>query len=312
MDRTVAAKTIAALTVCAVHVSCGAGGASAGGLTGDGATPMEFDGEMPDSAPPVEDQADRGAPDGFSADGQIVADARSAEADSGPNCPITHTPSASARSARSAGYSGSDSDYYALYGPSCQLAGDCVSACVAAGGNMTSCAMGSQCLSGVGADGGAGCVPPPVWLTVAGALSESGTTANAAQVVMVSVPYEDPLVLTDFGLSIPEGATITGIQVAVRRATLSGNATDETIQVVRGGSPVGTNHAKSDAWPTTLTAASYGGAYDTWGDSWNAADVTSAGFGVSVAPKYTGPASGNEHAYVDSVRVTVFYAAPCD
>ena len=180
------------------------------------------------------------------------------------------------------------------------------------GGAMSSCSGGSQCLPGAGQDGGAGCVPPPVWLTVAGALSESGMTSNAAQLTLVSVPYIDELRLSQFGVSIPDGATITGIQVEVRKATLSGNAVDDTVRLMRDGSPTGSSHAQSQPWPTALTVASYGGAYETWGTTWTLADVRSVGFGVSIAPKYTGPPEGNERAYVDSVRLTVFYTTPCE
>jgi hypothetical protein len=166
-------------------------------------------------------------------------------------------------------------------------------------------------LSNEAPDGGLGCLPPTYWMTVEGALSESGTTTNAAQLILVDIPYDDPLLLTNFGVSIPDHAAITGIQFKVRRATLDGNAVDGAVQILRSGSPIGTNHAQSSAWPAALTYAEYGGAYDTWGATLAVADVRSAGFGISIAPKYTGPSAGNERAYVDSVRATVFYTTPC-
>ena len=245
------------------------------------------------------DSSDAGAP-APPPDGSAVSD-----------CPIVQTPWVPARAARSAGYAGSDTAYYALYGPACASASDCVPACVAAGGTTTSCTSGSQCLAGAGGDGGAGCVPPPVWLTVRGALSESGMTTNAAQVALVSVAYEDSLWISDFEPSIPDDAVVTGIEFRVRRATLSGNAVDDAVQVLRDGEPAGSNLARSDAWPTALDVATYGGAYETWGLTWTAADVRALRFGVSIAPKYTGPVDGNERAYIDSVRLAVFYAEPC-
>jgi hypothetical protein len=106
----------------------------------------------------------------------------------------------------------------------------------------------------------------------------------------------------------------------LRRATLTGNATDDSVQILQNGSAVGVNHGQSGPWPVaggfpqvSLAAViSYGGAYDTWGVSWTPADVRSIDFGISIAPKYTGPVAGNERAYIDSVRVVVFYRAPCD
>ena len=227
-------------------------------------------------------------------------------------CPVEQTKTTSASAARSSGYTGSDAAYYALYGTPCQTPHDCVTACVSAGGSNTSCVDGSQCLPGVMTDGGTGCAPPPYWLTVAGAVSESGTTTDAAQLVLVSEPYDDALLLTNFGVSLPDDAVITGIQLEIRRATLAGNASDESVRIVRNGAPVGTEHAHGDAWATTLTYADYGGAYDAWGVPWTVEDVRSSGFGIAVTPKYTGPDSGNEHAYVDSARATVFYTQPCE
>lgn len=260
------------------------------------------DSEASDDAATVEGGSDRqeaGAPP-VPLDGGAVAD-----------CPIVQTPWIPARAARSAGYSGSDTAYYALYGAACGSAGDCVPACVAAGGTTTSCTSGSQCLGGAAADGGAGCVPPPVWLTVGGALSESNMTSDAAQVALVSVPYDDALWVRDFEPAIPDDAVVTGIEFQIRKATLSGNAVDDAVQVLRDGEPAGSNLARSGAWPTALDVATYGGAYETWGLAWTAAGLRAPGFGVSIAPKYTGPVDGNERAYIDSVRLAVFYTEPC-
>jgi hypothetical protein len=43
----------------------------------------------------------------------------------------------------------------------------------------------------------------------------------------------------------------------------------------------------------------------------DACEHTLDGFGLSIEPRYTS-AAGNDRAHVDSVRVTVFYTAPCD
>jgi hypothetical protein len=137
-------------------------------------------------------------------------------------------------------------------------------------------------------------------------------TTNAAELILVDIPYDDPLVLTHFGVSIPDDATITGIQFKIRRGTLTSNAVDDTVQILQNGAPVGANHGQSGAWPGALAYGSYGGAYDLWGASWTVADVRSNDFGVSISPRYNGPVAGNERAYIDSVRVTVFYRTACD
>lgn len=241
-----------------------------------------------------------------------AVDGGSATEASTPQCPILQTSPASARAARSAGFDGAQTAYYALFGSPCQQAADCVPGCVAAGATMAACASGAQCTAGLGLDGGLGCLPPTFWLSVGGALSASGMTANAAQLVVVASPYDDSLVLSDFGIVVPDGALILGVTFDVRRATTSGNAVDEKVRILRNGSEVGTDHLNSEPWPTSLAYTTYGSAYDTWGIQWGPSDVRSSGFGISIAPRYTGPSSGNERAYIDSVQASVFYTAQCE
>jgi hypothetical protein len=208
-------------------------------------------------------------------------------------CPSLQTAMFSAGAARSAGFAGTDAAYSALYGVPCRSAIDCVPACISAGATVASCQSSSECVAGEATEGGLGCLPPTYWRNVNGALSETGTTANAATLVLVSIPYDDPLVVTNFGISIPDEATVTGISFRVRRASDSGEAVDSIVQVLHGGVAAGTNHDQSEAWPGSLTYTTYGGASDLWGVSWTAADLRSSGFGLSIAPAYTGPSTGN-------------------
>ena len=89
--------------------------------------------------------------------------------------------SATGTAARSTGFSGSDTAYFALFDSvPCSAPADCVPSCVAAGGTATSCAMGSQCLSDLCPDGGESCVvciPPTYWLDTQGALTQPGSKA---------------------------------------------------------------------------------------------------------------------------------------
>jgi hypothetical protein len=214
------------------------------------------------------------------------------------------------RSAQSSGYSGTDSAYSALYNVSCQAVADCVPPCVAAGGTSASCTSGSDCVA-EGLDGGMQCLPPPYWANLNGALSESNDPNNAATLVLVASGYDDALVLTDFALPIPDDASILGIEFKIRRNADYGLAVDKSVRVLKNGSSVGFDARQTGAWPTTLTYATYGGPNDLWGTTWSPADLRASGFGVSIAAHYTDTA-GNDRAHVDSVRVTIYYAARCD
>jgi hypothetical protein len=129
---------------------------------------------------------------------------------------------------------------------------------------------------------------------------------------LVTIDYLDALVLTGFNVQIPENATITGVQFQIRRNADDGFAVDDSVRILRDGAPVGVNRARNAAWSRNLAYVTYGGMNDTWGVEWMPADFRSAGFGISMAPRYTGLTAGNDRAHVDSARVTVFYASPCE
>jgi hypothetical protein len=240
----------------------------------------------------------------------VTSEAEAAAADAGEDvsCVVQMTPLTLGGTALSSGFSGTAAAYDALSGLPCVTAADCVSPCVAAGGTMASCASGSACLMGAGLLGGMGCSPPSYWLSPNLALSALDDTSSAATLMIEATSYFDALVVTDFGLEVPDGAIVRGIRFDVQRATACGDGEDKAIQVLQNGVPVGTNHRQvADLWPAALTTTSYGGPDDTWGVSWIAADIRATGFGISITPEYT-MTVGNDSAYVDSVRVTVFYA----
>jgi hypothetical protein len=139
----------------------------------------------------------------------------------------------------------------------------------------------------------------------------SDAATGAAEVVLVGTPYRDALLLTDFALTVPEDATVVGIQFDLQRSSEQGEAADFSVQVLRNGAPVGADRSQPGAWPATFTPTTYGGRSDAWGMSWIPADVRSAGFGLAIAPKFTAT-KGNDRAHVDSVRATVYYTQRCD
>ena len=265
-----------------------------------------LDGSNATDAPSALDAApdSHGVTDGATeADAQPVVDAGDQDA----TCTSHATPRTLGGTAQSSGFSGTALAYDSISGAACMTGGDCVPTCMAAGGTMASCATGSACVMGEAFDGGLGCFPPSYWMSPNLALSELDMTSSAATLTMVATSYFDSLVVTNFGLSVPDGATIEGIQFDVRRATMFGDGEDKSIQVLQNGAQVGANHRETGtAWPTTLTYVTYGGPTDTWGVSWTPADVRATGFGIAITPQYTMMA-GNDPAYVDSVRVTVYY-----
>lgn len=114
------------------------------------------------------------------------------------------------------------------------------------------------------------------------------------------------LVGTAFGFSIPDGATINGVEVSVERKSASALCRDFSITLYQAGAAAGDNKADTGTqWPTSDTVATYGGAADTWGLSLSAADVNDAGFGVAVRCEKNNAGLGA--ASVDYLSVTITY-----
>lgn len=145
--------------------------------------------------------------------------------------------------------------------------------------------------------------------TVAWSNPSNAQTSNDARATATSITtnvVSHYLKATNFGFSIPSGATIDGILVEIERsASTSNNNKDNSIKIVKGGTIQGNEKAVADAWPTTDAYASYGGAADLWGLTWTPTDINAADFGVVVsAQSYSGGLLG---ARVDHIRITIYY-----
>lgn len=112
---------------------------------------------------------------------------------------------------------------------------------------------------------------------------------------------------TNFGFSIPSGATINGILVEVEKISLYGGSNyisdSNPCKLVKSNGTLGTTDKSTNAnWPLSESYVSYGGASDLWGDSWTADDINSSNFG------FFGSFSSYEgDARIDHIRITVYY-----
>lgn len=110
---------------------------------------------------------------------------------------------------------------------------------------------------------------------------------------------------SNFGFAIPGGATIDGIVVEIEQREFAGSARDQQVQLFSApGTTIGDDKATLDAWPSSATIATYGGAADDWNASPTPALVNDSGFGVQVKAFAT---SVNTDVGIDFVRITVHY-----
>jgi len=118
---------------------------------------------------------------------------------------------------------------------------------------------------------------------------------------------------TNFGFSIPSGATINGIVAEIETSTSTpqpnGNVADYSVKIVKGGTISGTNKAGNN-WSSTESYKTYGTSSDLWGVSWTDTDINSSDFGVGLSVTYTYDSKeGPSTLQIDHVRITVYYTA---
>lgn len=154
-----------------------------------------------------------------------------------------------------------------------------------------------------------------------------GTTGNSNDIGTVSWSNDDRVVsinhsyatvtltaetskflkCTNFGFSIPTGATITGIQMEVVGQWNTGSSgqwwTLDYIRIVKGNTIKSTNYT-ADIEGSNDTYAYVGGDGELWGETWTPSDINSSGFGVAIAT-YT--AGGPNKISLDFIGLKVYY-----
>ena len=111
---------------------------------------------------------------------------------------------------------------------------------------------------------------------------------------------------TNFGFSIPTGATINGItvQVEAKHAMQMGGCNFLGVRLVKNGVIQTTNKATGS---TTSSDATYtfGSTSDLWSNTWSKSDIENSGFGVVVAFQIYSPILA--YVYVDHITISIEY-----
>lgn len=148
------------------------------------------------------------------------------------------------------------------------------------------------------------------WNTVGNTLTSNDAYADSGTTAPSSSHY---IKATNFGFSIPSGATIDGIVVEIERKTNNTantyKAKDSRVRIVKGGTIQTTDLADTGTiWPITDTYKTYGSSSELWGTTWTDTDINSSTFGVVISASLRGlPGKFFSYAYVDHIRITVHY-----
>ena len=136
---------------------------------------------------------------------------------------------------------------------------------------------------------------------------QGDTTSTAATSAPANNTNTQILRASNFGFSIPTGATIDGITVEWERSCAGGNSRiiDNSLRLLVAGSESGDDKSGGTGWSTTKAFVSYGGTDDTWGASLTPAIVNATGFGTSIKARRSSGAATS--ASVFRCRITVTY-----
>lgn len=115
---------------------------------------------------------------------------------------------------------------------------------------------------------------------------------------------------TNFGFSIPAGATINGVVAAVEGKVTDVDGVDQSIKLVKGGTIQGNEKARSSPsyyWAFSDTVMSFGASNDVWGLTLTDTDINASNFGFVVSLAVDGGGVGT--ASVDQMTLTIHYTA---
>lgn len=133
---------------------------------------------------------------------------------------------------------------------------------------------------------------------------------------------------TNFGFSIPAGATINGVVVDIERKVNKDTSDgcdwhdghyndyyspvqDAEVKIIdAGGNVVGDNKATATNYTKADTYESHGGPTNLWGLTLTRTIINDIDFGVSIKVKKNGSGCGDINTGIDHVKMTVYYTLP--
>ena len=113
------------------------------------------------------------------------------------------------------------------------------------------------------------------------------------------------ILMSLFSKSLTGGASPTPVFTNTTIGS-AGALQDSNVQLIKAGSPVGSNKAVvGSTWSTSSSTITYGNSADLWGTTWTAADLNASNFGLRFAAKNIAAATAT--ASIDYISITVTY-----
>lgn len=127
-----------------------------------------------------------------------------------------------------------------------------------------------------------------------------------ASVTLNTGEFSKPLECSNFGLTIPATALVTGIEVRYRRFSNLTNSVASIIRFYTNGNELSTNaqDPPSGRWQTTETEVTFGSSTDAWSLTLTPDLLNSSSFSVRILASNTGASATG---YIDLVQIRVHY-----
>ena len=148
------------------------------------------------------------------------------------------------------------------------------------------------------------------WSNVDNAKTSDNSYSNASTVgIEPGNQFSHYLKATNFGFSIPSGATIDGIEVKIeaKKTQSTGGGQDDVVKIVKSDGSIGTADKSTDTeYTTSDVIRTYGGSSDLWSETWSDTDINDIDFGVVLAI-IVSRGKGAQTVAVDHITITVTY-----
>lgn len=135
---------------------------------------------------------------------------------------------------------------------------------------------------------------------------ENASSSDDSKTVCNSLPggsLSHYLKALQFGLSVPTGATVDGVEIRIEKRSGSPGVYDNEVKIVVGGTIGTINKAYAPEWPNTDTYIIYGSHTDLWGESLSPNVVNANDFGVVISSNM----GSFLQAQIDHIQVKVYY-----
>lgn len=140
-------------------------------------------------------------------------------------------------------------------------------------------------------------------------MAEDGVSASVNNTAL-SIRYSRYVKSGGYSFTIPPESVIRGVTAtAIRSSNAPNMATEKSVRVVKAGVTGSKDLASVDFPPPDwgISPASWGSQSELWDDTLTADDINDGGIGYSIRVSVDGVISGANYAYLDGMKMTVYY-----